>query len=108
VKNETKIVIYLVKYRYHTTDPRQGGGATGDQTLLLGKISKEIKHCSFTLPHGDQTLFIIAVQARVPWPIYRAILLVPTILIQPIPIIIGVGCIKIVNTKNIDLWCYPH
>jgi hypothetical protein len=44
-------------------------------------------------------------RAWVCWPIYRIILVVPVVLTQTIPIIIGADCIKIVDTKNIDIWC---
>jgi hypothetical protein len=52
---------------------------------------------------NPRTLFIIAGQAGVHWPIYRTILLVPTVLTQSILIIICVSCIKTTDTKNIDL-----
>jgi hypothetical protein len=41
-------------------------------------------------------------------PIYRAILLVSAGLIQPIPIIIGVGHVRTTDTKDQYLWCRPY
>jgi hypothetical protein len=58
--------------------------------------------------HCWRILLVATGRAGVHWPIYRSILLVPAVLTQPILLIIGVGCIKIADTKNIDLWCWPH
>jgi hypothetical protein len=38
-------------------------------------------------------------------PIYRPILLGLAGLIQPIPIIIGAGHVRMTDTKDTDLWC---
>jgi hypothetical protein len=74
-----------------------------------GGRAREIEHCwaKFQKNHlfrattiGDRTLFVAAVRAGVCWPIYRVILLVPTVLIHPTPIIIGVSCINTSNTKK--------
>jgi hypothetical protein len=47
-------------------------------------------------------------RVRVRWPISRATLLVSAVLIQLIPIIFGVSCIRTTNTKDIDLPSWPH
>jgi hypothetical protein len=62
-----------------------------------------------TTTDGDpRTIFVAVGRTGVRWPIYRTILLVPAVLTQPIPIIIGAGCIKTVDIKNVDLWCQPR
>jgi hypothetical protein len=42
------------------------------------------------------------------WPIYRVTLLVLVVLIQPIPITCGVGCIKITDTNDNHLQSRSH
>jgi hypothetical protein len=48
------------------------------------------------------------VRVGVRWPIYRATLLVSTVLIQPIPIIFGVRCIRTTDTKDTNLRSRSH
>jgi hypothetical protein len=47
-------------------------------------------------------------QIGVRWPIYRATILVSAILIQSIPIICGVNCIKTTDTKDNHLRSWLH
>jgi hypothetical protein len=75
------------------------GRGRGSHYLQFDKIWKPHRHCLRSSRCGGW--------AGVRWPIYRANLLVSAVLIQPIPIIIGVGCIKTADTKNTDLWCRP-
>jgi hypothetical protein len=79
-----KIVIYLATQRIHEVGGAGWVVGWGIELDGTGKFSK------FTAPPlaplrtatiRDQTLFVTAGQARVCWPIYRAILLVSAILI---------------------------
>jgi hypothetical protein len=95
----------------HKTDPRGGGRGVvglglGEGVELdgTGKISKiTVSHAS-SHRHCWRSLNTVVTTSwvGVRWPIYRANLLVSAMLIQPIPIIICVSCIKTADTKNTD------
>jgi hypothetical protein len=90
----------------HTTDPQgRGRGGWGWTVRGLGGVGGEA--IAENLASSSHCLRLWA------RPIYRAILLVSADLIQPIPIIIGVGHIGIghvrtIDTKDTDLWCRPY
>jgi hypothetical protein len=80
----------------HTTDPQGRGsgwpGLGGCGEPIAENLASSCRHCS-RLHAG---------------PIYRPILLVSAGLIQPIPIIIGVGQVRTTDTKDTNLWCRPY
>jgi hypothetical protein len=101
IKNETQDI----DLPCHITDLGGGGGVEFDGQ---GKISKLHGTCASSRRHCWIILLVTAARARVCCPIYRMLLLVSAVLIQLIVIIIGTGCIKTSNTKNVDLWCRPR